>query len=701
MNLRDRADELILRQNIAQDWLTHGARAVFCDETEQYRAPFEPMPNDTVRLKIRTGKDSVDSVTLICNGKRVPMSVAEEKGLFTFYDAVIKVGKKPVSYYFVLCRGKERYFYNKLGVSMERQENGDFRISPGFSTAKWARGAVMYQIFVDRFYNGDSNNDVLTDEYTYLNKHVVKVDDWEKPPAADGVREFYGGDLQGILDKLDYLEDLGVEVLYLNPIFVSPSNHRYDIQDYEYVDPHIGKLVTDEGELLKPGDADNTHATRYINRVTNRKNLEAGNQLFIQLVEELHKRNMKIILDGVFNHCGSFHKWLDHEHIYERGRGYAIGAYEKESSPYSKYFKFEEGSHWPDNESYEGWWGHKTLPKLNYEQSPALEQHILKIGKKWVSPPYNADGWRLDVAADLGHSLEYNHKFWKKFRGAVKKANPDSIILAEHYGDSAAWLKGDEWDTVMNYDAFMEPVTWFLTGMEKHSDYYRADLDGNGYAFKEMLEYHMCSFSGYSLHCAMNELSNHDHSRFLTRTNHIAGRVAELGSAAASVNVDKTIMQLAVLMQMTLPGAPTVYYGDEAGVCGFTDPDNRRTFPWGKEDWELVQFHKDLIRIHKKYEVLKTGSMKILDCGMNYLAYGRFNEEMQTVTIINRGEDVRYVDIPVWELGVEVDGSVEMERIFTSQIKGHSVAKVRVPVRQGILSLAVPAKTGILLRSVK
>lgn len=699
MNSRDRADDLRLRQNIAQDWLTHGVRAVFSDETEQYRTPFEPKPHDTVRVKIRTGKNSVDKVILVLGGQSILMKKAEEKGVFQYYDAVIEVGTKPVSYYFVLYIGKEIYFYNKLGVSRERKERGDFRILPGFSTAKWACGAIMYQIFVDRFYNGDPENGVLTGEYTYLGSHVVRVEDWEKPPAADGVREFYGGDLQGILDKLDYLQDLGVEVLYLNPVFVSPSNHKYDIQDYDYIDPHYGKLVYDEGELLRPGDHDNTHATRYINRVTNQQNLEAGNQLFIHLVEELHKRNMKILMDGVFNHCGSFHKWLDHEHIYENGQGYANGAYEKENSPYSNYFNFEKGSHWPDNESYEGWWGHKTLPKLNYEKSPALEEHILRIGKKWVSPPYNADGWRLDVAADLGHSLEYNHRFWKKFREAVKEANPDSIILAEHYGDCTDWLGGDEWDTVMNYDAFMEPVTWFLTGMEKHSDGYVSELEGNGQAFKEMLEYNMCSFTGYSLHCAMNELSNHDHSRFLTRTNHRVGRVAQLGSYAAEENVDKSIMQLAVLMQMTLPGAPTIYYGDEAGVCGFTDPDNRRTFPWGKEDWELVQFHKDLIRIHKKYKALKAGSMKILDCGKDYLAYGRFDENMQFVVAINRGDQERCVSVPVWELGVKTDGPVEMERIFTSQTKGHSVAKESVPVTGGMVELEIPPKTGILLRS--
>ena len=286
------------------------------------------------------------------------------------------------------------------------------------------------------------------------------------------VREFYGGDLQGVLDKMDYLQELGVEVIYFNPLFVSPSNHKYDIQDYDYIDPHLGKIVSDEGELLPDGQRENRFASRYIDRVTNKANLEASNEMFAQVVAEAHRRGMRVILDGVFNHCGSFNKWMDRERIYEPQPDYPKGAYVSKESPYNSFFLFHDARNelWPYNGTYDGWWGHDTLPKLNYEDSPKLVEYIMKIARKWVSPPYNADGWRLDVAADLGHSPEYNHQFWREFRRNVKEANPNAIILAEHYGDPKSWLKGDQWDTVMNYDAFMEPVTWFLTGMEKHSD---------------------------------------------------------------------------------------------------------------------------------------------------------------------------------------------------------------------------------------
>lgn len=161
--------------------------------------------------------------------------------------------------------------------------------------------------------------------------------------------------------------------------------------------------------MLKEGDTDNTHATRYINRVTRKSNLEASNEFFAKVVQEIHARGMKVIIDGVFNHCGSFNKWLDKEHIYRDSTDeYAPGAFERYESPYHNFFKFYSNQ-WPDNNSYDGWWGHDTLPKLNYEGSKELEEYILSIGRKWVSAPYNVDGWRLDVAADLGYSPEYNH----------------------------------------------------------------------------------------------------------------------------------------------------------------------------------------------------------------------------------------------------------------------------------------------------
>ena len=657
--------------------------ALFCDGTEGYVYPPEPKESELVTFRFRTAKDDVDRVGLVTSADTYVMEKECTQGEFDYYTFETRLGEEPFRYCFEVQSGTEKYYYGRCGISREILEYYNFVVVPGFSTPDWAKGAVMYQIFTDRFYNGDKSNDVETNEYYYIGDYSQRVTNWDKYPANMGVREFYGGDLQGVMDKLDYLQDLGVEVVYFNPLFVSPSNHKYDIQDYDYIDPHYGKIVDDGGEVLPNGVTDNSQATKYKKRTTGLKNLEASNELFIKLVEELHRRGMKVILDGVFNHCGSFNKWMDRERIYEGEKDYEPGAYISADSPYRSYFRFfKEGpENWPYNGNYDGWWGHDTLPKLNYEDSVKLENYILYIGRKWVSPPYNVDGWRLDVAADLGRSNEYNHEFWQKFRRAVKDANPNALILAEHYGDPSDWLKGDEWDTVMNYDAFMEPVTWFLTGMEKHSDEAREELLGNIDNFIGSMAHHMSNMLTPSLQVAMNELSNHDHSRFLTRTNHMVGRVEHLGPEAANEYVNKAVMREAVVMQMTWVGAPTVYYGDEAGVCGFTDPDNRRTYPWGHEDQELIAFHKEAIRIHKEHPALKTGSLKILGGEENILSYARFKGHDRIIVVINNRSERAEVKVPVWE--AEIPIKCRMKRLLYSYQEGYTTEYEEYLVEDG------------------
>ncbi len=657
--------------------------ALFCDGTEGYVYPPEPKESELVTFRFRTAKDDVDRVGLVTSADTYVMEKECTQGEFDYYTFETRLGEEPFRYCFEVQSGTEKYYYGRCGISREILEYYNFVVVPGFSTPDWAKGAVMYQIFTDRFYNGDKSNDVETNEYYYIGDYSQRVTNWDKYPANMGVREFYGGDLQGVMDKLDYLQDLGVEVVYFNPLFVSPSNHKYDIQDYDYIDPHYGKIVDDGGEVLPNGVTDNSQATKYKKRTTGLKNLEASNELFIKLVEELHRRGMKVILDGVFNHCGSFNKWMDRERIYEGEEDYEPGAYVSADSPYRSYFRFfKEGpENWPYNGNYDGWWGHDTLPKLNYEDSVKLENYILYIGRKWVSPPYNVDGWRLDVAADLGRSNEYNHEFWQKFRRAVKDANPNALILAEHYGDPSDWLKGDEWDTIMNYDAFMEPVTWFLTGMEKHSDEAREELLGNIDNFIGSMAHHMSNMLTPSLQVAMNELSNHDHSRFLTRTNHMVGRVEHLGPEAANEYVNKAVMREAVVMQMTWVGAPTVYYGDEAGVCGFTDPDNRRTYPWGHEDQELIAFHKEAIRIHKEHPALKTGSLKILGGEENILSYARFKGHDRIIVVINNRSERAEVKVPVWE--AEIPIKCRMKRLLYSYKDGYTTEYEEYLVEDG------------------
>lgn len=675
--------------------------ALFCDGTSDYVIPAEPGIHEKVRLRFRTARDDVQEVCLISGGETLQMQKMSSGEVFDYYETEVQLTDTMFVYYFRIKSESEELCYHRCGVSEHPVEYYNFRIMPGFSTPAWAKGAVMYQIFVDRFCNGDPSNDVEDGEYVYIGEPVCKVKDWNEFPAAMDIRRFHGGDLQGVLDKLDYLEELGVEVIYFNPLFVSPSNHKYDIQDYDYIDPHYGVIIEDGGEVLSEGEKDNTRATKYQKRTGDIRNLEASNRLFAKLVEEMHARGMRVILDGVFNHCGSFNKWMDRERIYEPQPEYEKGAYVSAQSPYRDFFHFfdEREEAWPYNKNYDGWWGHDTLPKLNYEDSPMLEEYILNIGKKWVSPPYNADGWRLDVAADLGYSNEYNHIFWENFRKAVKSANPQALILAEHYGDPGEWLQGDEWDSVMNYDAFMEPLTWFLTGMEKHSDERRTDLWGNADNFVNTMNHFMASMLTPSLQVAMNELSNHDHSRFLTRTNHIVGRVAQLGSKAAEEGINLAVMREAVAVQMTWVGAPTVYYGDEAGVCGFTDPDSRRTYPWGQENRELVEFHKEMIRIHKREKPLRTGSLKMLSWSSNVLAYARFQEGEQIIVVLNNSKELKEVTIPVWQAEVPMKG--KMERLMYSWEKSYTTERDIYLVEDGETVVNMGKHSVLIMKPVR
>ena len=730
----------------------------FSDTTEDYVTPVQPDLYGKVAIRLRVAKGRAKSCFLVTEEQYLHMHLTESDVSFDYFSVRFEVTGSPLRYYFEIFEEGRKYKYTRRGVRNTIRKADWWHIIPGFHTPSWAEGAVMYQIFVDRFCNGDPSNDVLTGEYDYMGMPVLGIKDWKQNPSAKSYREFYGGDLQGVISKLDYLQDLGVEAIYLNPIFLSPSCHKYDTQDYEHIDPHFGRIVRDEGELLfraKPqakkggtgrrgntgsegdgivsgntvagknkaaaggvsalqyagpdggqvreedlfrGRRTNRKASRYLCRVTDPANLEASDMLFAKLVREAHRRGIRVILDGVFNHCGSFHRWLDREKIYEQLPGGRKGAVASKRSPYVKYFKFEKDE-WPLNDSYDSWWGFATLPKLNYENSEKLCEDILEIGRKWVSPPYNADGWRLDVAADLGYSADFNHSFWKRFRKAVKEANPEAIILAENYTDSQNWLQGDEWDTIMNYEFFMEPVTSFLTGMEKHSDRRNEDCYGDPESFwRAVLCMNQDAMPDTALRISMNELSNHDHSRFLTRTNRVTGRVENLGPEAACEGVDMQIMRQAVLLQMTWTGAPTIYYGDEAGMTGFTDPDNRRTYPWGDEDQNLIEYHRFLARLRRKSPTLRRGSLLRLPDEDGLLAYARFarGKEKYIVLININHIPIEYrADITV----AGIPSRAELECLLRTDSSGWTTdsSSHNTYTSDGILRIILPPQSGILL----
>jgi len=676
--------------------------AFFSDTTENFCIPAEPDPGQMVRVRFRTAREDRVAVEFVNTDDEtgVPMLETGTDRYFRYYEIMFEAGLEPVSWIFRVNGGGKTCYYDRLGLTDGTRPPCPFRVIPGFHTPAWAKGAVMYQIFVDRFCRGDDSNNVVDDEYIYIGLPVRYIEDWNENPSTFDVGYFYGGDLEGVRKKLRYLRDLGVEVIYFNPLFVSPSNHKYDTQDYDHIDPHLGKIVKDGGETVPQGEQTNEHATKYILRTADKANLEASDRFFASFVKEAHNLGLRILLDGVFNHCGSFNKWMDREGIYRACGGYAPGAYESMDSPYHSYFEFSrrESWDWPNNGSYDGWWSNETLPKLNYEASDRLVNTILGVGRKWLEEPYCVDGWRLDVAADLGHSAHFNHSFWAKFRQAVKQVNPDALILAEHYGDPSSWLNGREWDSVMNYDAFMEPVSWFLTGMEKHSDRSDMSLRGDGKRFWDAMAFAMSRMPTPALLVAMNELSNHDHSRFLTRTNHTVGRLATMGSDAAERGVKPQLMRQAVVIQMTWPGAPTIYYGDESGACGWTDPDSRRTYPWGRENHELQEFHRYMCRIHKTSKALRYGSLIPLIMEENFIAYGRVLGNEKVLVFVYTGQEERICDIPVWLLGIR-DYDIT-RRVMLTYESNYNVGTVDFAVQDGILTVRAPKDSAGVFRTV-
>lgn len=364
-------------------------QAVYSDETRQFRSPAEPTAEDWVNVRIRVGRGTVSAVFLCTNEREYLMEETKTQGAFSYFQATLPPTAEEMTYYFRLQCGEAVGYYTKYGFFSEYKHEGEFQIFRDYRTPDWAKGAVMYQIYPDRFANGDVSNDVKTNEYIYLKQKTEQVTDWSSLPAASDINRFYGGDLQGVLNKLDYLAELGVEVLYFNPLFVSPSNHKYDTQDYWHIDPHFGKIVRESGSVLAADAKTNETASLYAARTTADENLAASDALFAELIQQAHARGMRVILDGVFNHCGAFHKWLDREGLY---RGKLRGAYRHADSPYHDYF------YWNADGTYEGWWGYENHPKLNVEGCAALREELLAIARRWVSPPFDADGWRHPIS---------------------------------------------------------------------------------------------------------------------------------------------------------------------------------------------------------------------------------------------------------------------------------------------------------------
>lgn len=481
-----------------------------------------------------------------------------------------------------------------------------FNLNPSYQAANWVWSQVFYQIFPERFYDGDSSNNPVVDEYLYEDKAIL-IKTWDELPHQEsGPREFFGGDLQGIIQKLDYIQELGATALYLNPIFTSHSSHKYDTVDYYNVDPHFG-----------------------------------GNDAFIDLRTETKKRNMRIMLDAVVNHTSDRHAWMDRYDEHPEN-----GAYQSEDAETREFYTFEDKD---DPESYSGWLGFiKTLPVLDFanenlqkvmykndsQDSPAILRH-------WLRPPYNIDAWRFDVIHMLGEGTgaKNNAHYVREFRKAVREENNEAYVLGEHFFEATKWLQGDQEDGAMNYYGFARPVWNFLAKEDFRGDAIEVDAKD----FDWLLGRARARLPFPIQLSQFNLLDSHDTPRMLTR-----------------LNEDQALMKCAVTLLMTYIGVPCIYYGDEIGLTGGGDPYCRAPMPWpelteneitGDETkWnnDLLGHYKILASFRHNNLVMQEGAFLSLYAEKDIYAFARILDSTTVLTIINRGM-YNTIRLPIWK----------------------------------------------------
>ena len=543
--------------------------------------------------------------------------------------------KSLTHYCFKVMQNSRQWWLHGNGVSPRVPgKETHFKYNKDDQPPAWVKEQVFYQIFPDRFANGDPTISVKTDEYCLKgNERPTIAKEWGEPVSphgSNGPNEFYGGDLKGIHEKFDYFEDLGITALYLNPIFSAPSNHKYDTTDYRNVDPHLGT-----------------------------------NEQFAEMVADLHQRNMKIMLDAVYNHTSVNHPWFD---MYQKNQDEA-GAYSHPESKYRHYYQFSG-----DSNDYIGWNGISSLPKLNFS-NPDVQEYIYSgqdaVIKHWLRPPYNIDAWRFDVIHMLGEGAgaTNNAHYVKAFRQSAKSENPDCYVLGEHFFEASPWLQGDQEDGAMNYYGFAHPIRAFFA--HKDIAYHNCQIDAD--ELVDWLNEARSKMPWLNQLSQLNQLDSHDTMRFLTM-----------------LEDDQETMQLALLMLFAYVGTPCIYYGTEVALEGGQDPDNRRCFPWERTEkpHAMFSFLKQLIAIRKNHHSLQEGSIQWLVAEHKQLAFARTLGDEITVCLMNNSEHARTIEVPVWQLGIE---DAQLKDLLTGD---------EWQSKQGILTLTLAGKEGLLLSLV-
>jgi len=484
-------------------------------------------------------------------------------------------------------------------------------------TPDWVKNAVFYQIFPDRFARSKQPRIRIS--------HSVPLEPWDAFPTLQGYK---GGDLWGVIEQLDYLQELGIDAIYFTPIFQSASNHRYHTHDYFQVDPLLG-----------------------------------GNAAFTELLEECHRRKMKVVLDGVFNHCS---------------RGFFFFNDILENGPYSPWLDWFKVEAWPLSAydgskpaNYVGWEDNRALPEFNHD-NPDVREYIMQIGEYWIKQ--GIDGWRLDVPFEVE-----TPGFWQEFRTRIKAINPEAYIVGEVWRDSREWLDGTQFDGVMNY-LFTAPTIAFTAGDRVVMDYVKSQsyepypsLDAAGYGAK--IEYLLQLYPWEIQLTQLNLLDSHDTARLLS----IASGGRESPEAEAQESV-----KLATLLMFTFPGAPSIYYGNEVGLPGAVDPDSRRSFPLEPE-WkqEVLHYHKQLIALRHAHPALCTGQYKLLFAeGMVYV-FARQLEKEELIVAVNAGTSEEQVKFEVSGLVSQPSQLLYGSGEFSWNPEGESSLNLKLPAREG------------------
>jgi alpha-glucosidase len=577
-------EPVILNEN-PFNWLA----TVHHDGSQQYLSELYPALGSHVTIRLRMSANTpIHKVymRLFPDGEQhfLEMHPTEHQLACQWWECQIQINQPIVHYRFILETGKHIWWYSAAGITAhDPLDNTDFKILADYQPPAWVFGSVFYQIFPDRFANGDLTNDPQPHEFNYFG-HGPQTYPWGQPPQPEKPFPlvFYGGDLPGIEQKLPHLVNLGITGLYLNPIFVAYSNHKYDVVDYEQVDPHLG-----------------------------------GDGSLIRLREALDKLGKRYILDIVPNHCGLWHAWFQQ-------------AQKDPQSPEADFFSFERH---PDR--YASWLGVWSLPKLNY-QSKELRERIYagpnSIFRRWLRPPFSADGWRVDVANMLARQgpSQLGHAIAREIRQAVKETRKDAYLIGENFFDVSPQLQGDQWDGVMNYAGLTIPLWHWLRGFQQGAWGFNGTIQASDPwptdALAASLRLRMAVIP-WAIHLQQfNLLDSHDTPRIRT-----------------IVGGNRALHHLAMVIQFTFPGVPCIYYGDEIGLEDDPALGSRGCMPWDQDNWdqETLQMYQKLIQLRKFSPAIQTGGFQWVTTEQDTFAYLRESTAQRMLIIAHRGLEPR------------------------------------------------------------